>query len=84
MNQINNALEKYNNRVHGKTKMTPFEASNKTEGERWRASQNNYTAKLAATLSATLSSHTEGESARESWRESWRALYKLPNFQVGE
>ena len=28
LNHINNALDKYNNRVHGTTKMTPFEASN--------------------------------------------------------
>ena len=27
LNNINNALKKYNNRVHGTTKMTPFEAS---------------------------------------------------------
>ena len=66
LDQIINALEKYNNRVHDTTKMTPFEASNNTEGESSRASRNNHTAKLAATLSATLSSHTEGESARES------------------
>ena len=28
LNHINNALDKYNNRVHGTTKMTPFKASN--------------------------------------------------------
>ena len=28
LNHINNALDEYNNRVHGTTKMTPFEASN--------------------------------------------------------
>ena len=28
LNHNNNALDKYNNRVHGTTKMTPFEASN--------------------------------------------------------
>ena len=28
LNHINNALDKYNNRVHGTTKMKPFEASN--------------------------------------------------------
>ena len=28
LNHINNALDKYNNRVHGTTKMTPVEASN--------------------------------------------------------
>ena len=27
LNHINNALKKYNNRVHGTTKMTPFEMS---------------------------------------------------------
>ena len=27
LNHINNALDKYNNRVHGTTKMTPFEMS---------------------------------------------------------
>ena len=29
LNHINNALDKYNNRVHGTTQMTPFEANNK-------------------------------------------------------
>ena len=29
LNHINNALDKYNNRVHGTTKMTPFEANKK-------------------------------------------------------
>ena len=28
LNHISNALNKYNNRVHGTTKMTPFEAEN--------------------------------------------------------
>ena len=68
LNHINNALDRYNNRVHGTTKMTPFKASHSTEGESWRALRNNNTAKLA--------SHTEGES--------WRALHKLPKFQVGD
>ena len=30
LNHINNALDKYNNRVHGTTKMTPFEMSTST------------------------------------------------------
>ena len=30
LNHLEAALEKYNNRVHGTTKMTPFEASNNT------------------------------------------------------
>ena len=30
LNHLNTASEKYNSRVHGTTKMTPFEASNNT------------------------------------------------------
>ena len=53
LNHINNALDKYNNRVHGTTKMTPFEMSfNKPIRA---ASPNNN--KNAAKLVATPSSH---------------------------
>ena len=51
LNHLDAALQKYNNRVHGTTKLTPFEGSNNTE-----ALRKNYTAKLA--------SHTEGERWR--------------------
>ena len=47
LNHINNALDRYNNRVHGTTKMTPFEMSFKTA-----IPNNNNAAKLVATPSS--------------------------------
>ena len=52
MNHINNALDKYNNRVHGTTKMTPFEMSFNTLIRAASPNNNNNAAKLAATLSS--------------------------------
>ena len=48
MNHLDAALQKYNNRVHGATNMTPFETSFKTA----KPNNNNNIAKMAATLSS--------------------------------
>ena len=52
LNHIINALDKYNNRVHGTTKMTPFEMSFNTLIRAASPNNNNNAAKLAATLSS--------------------------------
>ena len=53
LNHINNALDKYNNRVHGTTKMTPFEMStNNTLTRAASPYNNNNAAKLVATPSS--------------------------------
>ena len=49
LNHLDAALQKYNNRVHGSTKMTPFEMST---NKKLIPNNNNNTPKLAATLSS--------------------------------
>ena len=70
LNHINNALDKYNNRVHGTTKMTPFEMSFNTLIR--TASPNNEN--NAAKLVATPSSHKLRAIATAA----------SPKFQVGD
>ena len=53
LNHLNAALQKYNNRVHGTTKMTPFEMStNNTLIRAASPNSNNNAAKLVATPSS--------------------------------
>ena len=52
LNHINNALDKYNNKVHGTTKMTPFEMSFNTLIRAASLNTKNNAAKLVATPSS--------------------------------
>ena len=52
LNHINNALDKYNKRVHGTTKMTPFEMSFNTLIRAASPNNKNNAAKLVATPSS--------------------------------
>ena len=78
LNHINTSLNKYNNRVHGTTKMTPFEMS--TNQKLIPNKKNKYykhsTAKLA--------SHTEGTEGALRASRTEGASRKQPKFQVGD
>ena len=59
LNQLDTALEKNNNRVHGTTKMTPFETSNNTAklASQKLFSRNNNNSERAS-RTAKLASHS--------------------------
>ena len=70
LSHLDAALQKYNNRVHGTTKMTPFEASNNIEG---------------ALGTAQLASHTEGASRKLVLNLKFSNIKnEVPKFQVGD
>ena len=69
LNHLDAAMEKYNNRVHGTTKMTRFEMRTN------KLIPNNDTAKLVSLTKGTL--RTKGASRNRNNKNS-----KLPKFQV--
>ena len=69
LNHLDAALQKYNNRVHGTTKMTPFEATKLHSNNSLLPSNNNNNNKVP----------------RDSYRESYRSFAQsFAKFQVGD
>ena len=69
LNHLDAALQKYNNRVHGTTKMTPFEATKLHSNNSLLPSNNNNNNKVP----------------RDSYRDSYRSFAQsFAKFQVGD
>ena len=69
LNHLDAALQKYNNRVHGTTKMTPFEATKLPSNNSLLPSNNNNNNKVP----------------RDSYRDSYRSFAQsFAKFQVGD
>ena len=69
LNHLDAALDKYNNRVHGTTKMTPFEATKLHSNNSLLPSNNNNNNKVP----------------RDSYRDSYRSFAQsFAKFQVGD